>query len=140
MVPRAQFYVSLRRCFGHRGRPLRFSRSDVHGYIKVMKGAKRDVDREIKVPMYNATYSDKGISYQTTDRATEQRRNDEAQYDHELRRKIDRCAAHREVEAQNSKAKMERKRNTGTKRAKETFERLWQQDTSAQTIRVSDDQ
>ncbi len=75
---RAQFHASRRRRFGHRGRRLRFSRPDVHGYITVMKGAKRDVGREIKVPMYSATYSGKGIGYQTTVRVAEQRRNDVA--------------------------------------------------------------
>ncbi len=123
---RAQFNVSHRRRFGHRGCHLRFSRPDVHGYITVMKGAKRDVDREIKVPMYSATYSDTEISYQTTARAAEQRRNDVpdvVQYDHDLRLKLDRRAAQRAVEAQNRKTKMERKRKAGAKRAMEAFER-----------------
>jgi hypothetical protein len=140
---RAQFHASRRRRFGHRGRRLRFSRPDVHGYITVMKGAKRDVGREIKVPMYNATYSDTEISYQTTARAADQRRNDVpdvVQYDHDLRLKLDRRAAQRAVEAQNRKVKMERKRKAGAKRAKEAFERLWQQGTSAQAMRVLDDQ
>jgi hypothetical protein len=112
----------------------------VHGYITVMKGAKRDVEREIKVPVYSATYSGKGISYKTTARSAEQRRNDAALYDRELRRKLDRRAAQRAVEAQNRKAKMERKRKAGAKRGKEAFERLWQQVTSAQAMRVLDDQ
>ena len=105
-----------------------------------MKGAKRDVEREIKVPVYSATYSGKGISYKTTARSAEQRRNDAALYDRELRRKLDRRAAQRAVEAQNRKVKMERKRKAGAKRAKEAFERLWQQGTSAQAMRVLDDQ
>ena len=106
------------------GRRLRCSRPDVHGYITVMKGVKRDVGCEIKVPVYIVTYSGKGISYKTTVRSAEQRRNDVALYDRELRRKLDRRAAQRAVEAQNRKSKMERKRKAGTKRAKEAFERL----------------
>ena len=99
------------------------SRSDVNDYITVMKGAKRDTEREIEMQVYIGTYKD--ISYKTTERSTEQKRNDTAQYGRKLRHKLDRRAEQRQVESQNGKSKMECKRKVGVKRTKEAFERLW---------------
>ena len=137
---RTQFYSFYLSRLGHHGRRLRLFGSDTSVYITVMKGAKRDAEREIKMPVYSATYSGKGVSYKTTARSAEQRRNDAAQYDRELRRKLDRCGDHRVVEAKNRKTKMGRKRKVGTKRAKEVFERLCQKGTSTQAMRVLEDQ
>jgi hypothetical protein len=60
-------------------------------------------------------------------------RNDTEQYDRELRGKIDRCTAQRALELANLRMKNEKKRKAGAKRAKEAFDRLSRQDTSAQT-------
>ena len=60
-------------------------------------------------------------------------RNDTTQYDREVRCKVDRRAAQREMELVNRKMKNDKKRMAGAKRAKEAFDRLARQDTSAQT-------
>jgi len=98
-----------------------------------MKGAKRDAKREITIPVYSATYSGKDINHWTNARSMARQRNDTAQYDRELRCKIDRSAAQRARELANRKMKNEKKRKAGAKRAKQAFDRLARQDTSAQT-------
>jgi hypothetical protein len=85
------------------------------------------------MPVYNATYSGKGINHRTNARSMAWHRNDTVQYDRELCRKIDRCAAQRALVLVNHRMKIERKRKTGTKRTKEAFDRLARQDTSVQS-------
>ncbi len=128
---KAHHYAFRRRRFGHNGRRLRF-RADDDGWVTVMKGAKRDAEREITMPVYSATYSGKGINHRTNARSMARQRNDVAQYDRELRCKIDRRAAQRALELANRKMKNEKKRKAGAKRAKEAFDRLARQDTSVQ--------
>ena len=97
-----------------------------------MKGAKRDAEREITMPVYSATHSGKGINHRANARSMAQKRKDATQYDRELRRKIDQRAEQRALELANRRMKIERKQKAGAKRAKEAFDRLARQDTSAQ--------
>ena len=97
-----------------------------------MKGAKRDAEREITMPVYSATYNGKGINHRTNARSMARQRNNAAQYDRELRRKIDRRTAQRALEMANRRIKIERQKKAGAKRAKEAFDRLAREDTSAQ--------
>jgi hypothetical protein len=98
-----------------------------------MKGAKRDAEREITMPVYSATYSDKGINHRTNTRSMTRQRNDTAQYHRELRYKFDRRGAQCALELVNRKMKNEKKRKAGAKRAKEAFDLLAGKDTSAQS-------
>ncbi len=98
----------------------------------MVKGAKRDAECEITMPVYSATYSGKGINHRTNTRSMTRQRNDTSQYDREMRRKIDRCAAQRALELTNHRMKIERQQKPGAKRAKEAFDLLARQDTSAQ--------
>jgi hypothetical protein len=107
-------------------------RSDDNGWVTVMKGAKRDAEREITIPVYNAMYSGKGINHRTNARSMTRQRNDAVQYDRELRCKIDRRAAQRALELANRKMKNEKKRKDGTKRVREAFDLLGKQYTSVQ--------
>ncbi len=125
---------------GHNGRRLRFSRSNADGFITVLKGAKRDAEREVKVPVYSVTYSGTGKTYKSTSTAAKWERATEAQYDHELRRKIDKRAEQRAVEAYNRKTTKERKLKSGVKRAKEEFERFCLKNVSVQSVRTFEDQ
>ncbi len=88
---------NLRR-LGHNGCRLRFSRPNTDGFITVLKGVKRDVKREVKLPVYSATYSGTGKTYKSTSTAVKWERATEAQYDRELRRKIDKRTEQRTVE------------------------------------------
>ena len=97
-----------------------------------MKGAKRDAEREITMPVYSATYNGKGINHRTNARSMARQRNNAAQYDRELRRKIDRRTTQRALEMANRRIKIERQKKAGAKRAKEAFDRLAREDTSAQ--------
>ncbi len=98
-----------------------------------MKGAKRDAECEITMPVYNATYNGKGINHRTNVRSMTRQRNNAAQYDRELRRKIDRRTVQRALEMTNRRIKIESQKKAGAKRAKEAFDRLAREDTSAQT-------
>ena len=129
---KAQFYAFRLSRLGHNGRRLRFSKPDRDGYITVMKGAKRDAEREITMPVYSTTYSGKGINHRTNARSMSQKCKDTAQYDWELHRKIDWRNEQRALELVNRKVKVERKQKAGAKRAKEAFNHLARQDTSAQ--------
>jgi hypothetical protein len=128
---KTQYSVFRRRRLGYNGRRLRF-RPDDDGWVTVMKGAKRDAEREITIPVYNAMCSDKGINHRTNARSMTRQRNDTVQYDRELRCKIDRCAVQRTLELANRKMKNEKKRKDGTKRVKEAFDLLRRQYTSVQ--------
>jgi hypothetical protein len=128
---KVQYYVFRHRLLGHKGLRLRF-RADDDWWVTVMKGAKRDAEREITMPVYSATYSGKGINHRTNTRSMTRLCNDSAQDDRDLFCKIDRRAAKRPLELANCKMKNEKKRKTGTKRAKETFDLLTRQDTSVQ--------
>jgi hypothetical protein len=77
---KAHHYAFRRRRLGHNGRRLRF-RADDDGWVTVMKGAKRDAERKITMPVYSATYSGKGINHRTNARSMSRQRNDAAQYD-----------------------------------------------------------
>ena len=119
---KARFYAFYLRRLGLNGRRLRFSQPDEHGYVTVMKGAKRYAERKVKIPSYSATYSGKGISHKTSAKSARKRQKDAAQYDRQLRSMIDRRAEQRAVETMNRKAKQERKLKAGVKRSKEEFE------------------
>jgi hypothetical protein len=121
---KARFHAFNLRRLGHNGRRLRFSRHNADGFITVLKGAKRDAEREVKLPVYSATYSGTGKTYKSTSTAAKWERAAEAQYDRELRRKIDKRVEQRAVEAYNRKTMKERKLKAGSKRAKEEFERF----------------
>jgi hypothetical protein len=128
---KSRYYAFRLRRLGHNGRRLRF-RADDDGWVTVMKGSKRDAEREITMPVYSATYNGKGINHRTNARSMARQRNNVAQYDRELRRKIDRRTAQRALEMANRRIKIERQKRAGAKRAKEAFDRLAREDTSAQ--------
>ncbi len=64
----------------------------------------------------------------------------EAQYDRDLRHKIDKRAEQRAVEAYNRKTTKERKLKAGAKRAKEELERFCLKNVSVQSVRTFEDQ
>jgi hypothetical protein len=119
---KARFHAFNLRRLGHNRSRLRFSRANADDFITVLKGAKRDAQREVKVPVYSATYRGTSKAYKSTSTVTKWERAAEAQYDRELRRKIDKRADQRAVQAYNHKTTKERKLKTGAKRAKEEFE------------------
>ncbi len=137
---KAWFHVFNLRRLGHNGRRLRFSRPNADGFITVLKGTKRDAEHEVKVPVYSATYSGTGKTYKSTSTVAKWERAVEAQYDRELRRKIDKRAEQRAVEAYNRKTTKARKRKAGAKRAKEEFERFCLKKVSVQSVRAFEDQ
>jgi hypothetical protein len=75
---KARYYAFRLRRLGHNGRRLRF-RADDDGWVTVMKGAKRDAEREITMPVYSATYNGKGINHRTNARSMARQRNNAAQ-------------------------------------------------------------
>jgi hypothetical protein len=123
-----------------KGRWLRFSRPSDQGFITVMKGAKRDAEREVKIPVYSATYSGTGKTYKSTSAAAKWERAAEAEYHREHRRKIDKRAAQRVVEAYNREIKKARKIKAGAKRANEEFARFCLQNVSAKSVKAFEDQ
>jgi hypothetical protein len=64
---KARYYVFRLRRLGHNGCRLRF-RTDDDGWVTVMKGP-NDAEREITIPVYNATYNGKGINHRTNARS-----------------------------------------------------------------------
>jgi hypothetical protein len=137
---KARFDAFNLRRLGHNGRRLRFSKPNTDGFITVQKGAKSDAEREVKVPVYSATYSGNGKTYKSTSTAANWERAAEAQYDRELRRKIDKRAEQRAVEAYNRKTTKARKLKAEEKRAKEEFERFCLKNVSVQSVRAFEDQ
>jgi hypothetical protein len=137
---KARFHSFNLRRLRHNGSRLRFSRPNADGFITVLKGAKRDAEREVKVPVYNATYSGTGKTYKSTSTVAKWKRVEEVQYDRDLRRKIDKRAEQRTVEAYNRKTTKERKLKAGAKRDKEEFERFCLKNVSVQSVRVFEDQ
>ena len=137
---KTRFHAFNLRRLGHNGRRLRFSRPSADGFITVLKGAKRDAERGVKIPAYSATYIGTGKTYKSTLTAAKWERAAEANYDRELRRKIDKRAEQRAVEAYNRKTTKARQLKAGAKRAKEEFERFCLKNVSAQSVKVFEDQ
>jgi len=133
---KARFHAFNLRLLGHNGRRLRFSRPSADGFITVLKGAKRDAEREVKILAYSATYNGTGKTYKSTSAVAKWERTAEADYDREHRRKIDKDAEQRAVEAYNRKNTKMRKLKAGAKRDKEDFERFCLKNVSAKSVKA----